>query len=1484
MNIRKSAVIFLLSLGLTCSVPAVSFSADTTTQLYVTGTSLISPDLVTQYVPAVISTDGTTIITPEQKGAYTFPAPSSSHYGFAAVTDALNFALDADGYIGSNYTGFNTASFDYTYDSSLQSVIDPVTVTITTGSISSTQNLTGYSAITDITITASPVTLTAPSGSRHFTLGSTSKVTFSGITFSPNADATGGGVQVSSGTAVFSGVTFNSCQTTGNGGGILVTGGSATIGSSSAFSNCTANYGGGLAVTGGTATVSETTFTGNSATSYGGAVYSSSALTVGANVLFNTESVYSPNSADRGGAVYVASGTTNISGANIGFTENAANYGAGLYAAGGTVNISGAAATFKGNIASNDGGAIYAGTGATLNLTGDDLTLDSNYAATNGGGIFLGTNVNLTLSSSASTLKGNSASSNGGALYASGGNRISLSGAATFTNNTANLGGAIYLASARNVTQLNITGTSASTFSGNDASTSGGAIYAESNATMTFEPEVTFNGNNARNGNGGAIWVTELTQLPEGKVFFEGNTAAKTSGTSSTEGSGGAIYAQGSGSSSVIIGTTKIYTFTDNNTAQSYGGAFCSNSGDVTFESYTGDRSVTARNTAWLGGGFAASYTGIIRVNNSSIMNQVASRGSGGAIWSKHIVVTSSDFGSSSYPNESQGSGNSQGGGAIYSNGTVSLTNSTFSYNTATQGGGAVYADTAEVTIRDSYFHNNRAQGGNGGAVTLRNYCTTSVSNTTFASNTSENLDGGALYAQGKIEINLCYFYENLSRRSGGAVYFDQSTAQEPYASFSLTDSMFTDNSTLGGTEGGNGGAVFVAANVATVKSSTFNKNHLDLSGNAGEGGALYLNTASYQSATNRIENCTFYDNAVNDGAAPSSGTTGGSGGGALGVHCEGRTEVVSCTFSMNASRYKGGAIYLGAEDGTLSLSGVLAVGNVSSGIYDIWSDGNIASGGYNRIGVYGTGSGVTDFYSETRNETDRTSYPAKGWTKETFFSGNVLAVNARTDLGGNIPPYLGSTRAGQVRLLTLMLSEDATLPLTDRATNVIPYSRRTSFPNVDERGVSRVSRGAEIALDVGAVFFDGTRPSQSSDVISSYTITRVEISGIPNNLRRVGQTASLIAKVYYSNGRTALGGTGTGEEPVEWLSDKPNIIRINKDTGDITVLNFTPNNTYVTITARTLRTDLSGNQISDSKAIRVTEYTYSYLNTSPAILNYLQSYVEGLAEYDISMMIADLNAAIISASSFQTAFAALWGGVSASQVTDLTNGSLTFERPSSYSTSDGFRAAKAAGVNINFSGRNKGDLLPLTYSWTFTGEELRKILSYDLTGKSLTDETVDNIFSSLRLDFQGALNSVPVIGGNGVKASTARSAGVLTLAKADGEKGLRAELTAYLANVSTSSTTGTGVARAANDGPQILKSGGTSVLVVPDGSGTDSAIYGTMWAANKTGSSGTQTPNNSNGNSNQTQTRSSGSGGGGCNSMGMIIPVIALMFVIKRK
>ena len=1492
MRVKKIALIVMILAGMI--FPAVSFGADSVT-LHVMDISkpvIASPDLVKPYVPPVYSDDGS-IETPEEKGEYTFPAVSGTNYRFTSVTNALDFALDAEDFIKTNYGSFNTASYDYSYDPELTEIPNnPVEVSVRKSTISSTETITAkYSDIAEITITTTATGLTSPSGERHFILRSGSQVTFSGITFRPNSDGTGGGVEVRSGTAIFEDDVFDSCVTSDNGGGILVSGGTATI-TGCTFTGCQANYGGGLALTTGRrATLRATTFTGNTAENYGGAVYTSSSLEVSTDVNFNIASDPLANTADMGGAIYIAeNATANINGANVRFYDNEANSGGAVYLASrATVNVSGSGVSFTANVASNDGGAIYASANATVSITGDAPEILENRAVSgSGGAIYLGSAASFALRSSSPKLNENQATSgNGGAIYAAGRNTITIANSATFDSNTANNGGAVYMAQGTTATNLNITGDNAVTFSNNEANVSGGAIYAEQNANISFNPEVTFSLNKAQAGDGGAIWVAVPSQLPSGTVYFTDNNAGKDN-TTTTECNGGAICIGGQTASSITLGSSYKYSFSGNE-AKNYGGAICTYSSDVTFDSYN----VSVKNTAGVGGGFAASKNAKITIRNSSFDNQV-SNGSGGVVWALNAEADSSNFGVNG-ANLSNGTESHQGGGAIYSNGELTVTSSFFTLNEAAQGGGALYSNTGDLSITDtrftqnkstqgggavyaegstvavtnSYFANNQTSSGNGGAVVLEGYCSSMVTSSTFRGNVSSKLDGGAVYAQGTIDIRLCYFRDNKSQRSGGAIYFNQNNDDPSrYSTFRMTSSMLEENTTDGAE--GNGGGLFVVANNAVLTSNTFSGNRLSLAGNSGTGGGAYVSAIPIQDENLEIVNCTFYNNHIDD--ASSSGT----GGGGLAVYCEKTTIIRSCTFALNGSP-SGGAIYIG-DGSKVQLSGTMAVGNTDEGTYDIWSDGTISSGGYNRIGVYGKGSGITDFYSETRNDSDRTSYPAKGWTKATFFSNNVLADNERTDLGSNIPPYIGTTLASRVRLQTLMLSEDSTLPLVDRATNSIPYTRRGMFPTTDERGVARVTQGSQINLDIGACFFDGTRPSGGESPVASYTISRVEIGGIPNNLRRVGQTASLVAKIYYSNGRTALGGTGTDEEPITWTSDKPNIIKINASTGDIVVLSYTPGNTYVTIKATTVRTNLSGAQVSDTKYIRVTEPDYSNLNTSPQVMRYLSSYATDIAESDIAFNLSDqVTTSTISDSSFQSSFSAAYNGVTAS-MSDLLNSSENpFKTVSSYSSSDGFTAAKSSTL-VSFEGLSKGYILPVTYQWDFNGGDLIDLLGYDMTGKTPDESTLNEIFSVLRLDFEGTSTKIPVIGPGALSAGEAMSAGVLEAWTFDEGSGLSVAVNACIANVSTSS----GVSSTANDGPQIIKSGSTNLLVVPDGNGDDGKIYGTLWLAKKSGTDNSDKSSNSDQKSGTSS--GGGGGGGGCNGFVSILTALAVTFILKRR
>ena len=127
---------------------------------------------------------------------------------------------------------------------------------------------------------------------------------------------------------------------------------------------------------------------------------------------------------------------------------------------------------------------------------------------------------------------------------------------------------------------------------------------------------------------------------------------------------------------------------------------------------------------------------------------------------------------------------------------------------------------------------------------------------------------------------------------------------------------------------------------------------------------------------------------------------------------------------------------------------------------------------GYNRVAVYGTGSANTSWLSNPAPETDKEDI---SWTTETFYGSNVLDDNTVDD---SKPPYIGSSLfAVEIRLQTLMLSEDVNLSSANRATNIIPYNLRYQFPEYDQRGVARrvTAGGTGVPIDIGPLRFGGT-------------------------------------------------------------------------------------------------------------------------------------------------------------------------------------------------------------------------------------------------------------------------------------------------------------------------------------------------------------------------------------------------------------------------
>jgi VCBS repeat-containing protein len=135
-------------------------------------------------------------------------------------------------------------------------------------------------------------------------------------------------------------------------------------------------------------------------------------------------------------------------------------------------------------------------------------------------------------------------------------------------------------------------------------------------------------------------------------------------------------------------------------------------------------------------------------------------------------------------------------GGAIFNLGTVTVSNSTFSNNTAIGASGAIDNTNGTLTVTGSTFTGNSALSG--GAI--ENFQgTVTVTGSTFSGNRATSNDGGAIENfQGTVTVTGSTFTGNSAGGDGGALYnfFD--------SNMTVTGSTFTNN-----TAGGEGGGIY---------------------------------------------------------------------------------------------------------------------------------------------------------------------------------------------------------------------------------------------------------------------------------------------------------------------------------------------------------------------------------------------------------------------------------------------------------------------------------------------------------------------------------------------------------------------------------------------------------------------------------------------------------------------------------------------------
>lgn len=388
----------------------------------------------------------------------------------------------------------------------------------------------------------------------------------------------------------------------------------------------------------------------------------------------------------------------------------------------------------------------------------------------------------------------------------------------------------------------------------NNTARVGGGIFVASESSPFLET-IIFQDNNATE-RGGAIYLYTNSQPVINNTVFNTNSAGI---------SGGAIYA---GSSHI--------TFVDCNFSSNYASLGCSavafqsgSTGTITGGSFQSHQTAGSGGAICIDGGSSPEFSSVEFTNNEALGGQ------GGAV---HIVNNSSPiFNNVSFTNnQAVGTESEDGGGAIFinTNSEPEFIDVLFSNNTAHYNGGAVLSFTSTAIFVNTQFSANNA-GFWGGAMANMNGSSPTLENVIFEENTAASFGGGMINVNGSSpDLNEIQFIENTAVAGGGMVnygscspqmsnvFFIGNTGQEGGGGMynldnshpEIVNTVFADN-TATEINLGNGAGIYNENSSPYILNTTFSKNQATGGNSAGGGMANYGTSAPI------IFNTIFWDN-----------------------------------------------------------------------------------------------------------------------------------------------------------------------------------------------------------------------------------------------------------------------------------------------------------------------------------------------------------------------------------------------------------------------------------------------------------------------------------------------------------------------------------------------------------------------------------------------------------------------------------------------